>query len=570
MLKCLYTISEQYKNKKIVIYGINRSSIVLFTDLVLNHQADIDLFWDADDRFTGEFFVNRQIVNTEQLQKIDEMIVIIPEVFDKQEIQREAGKDVNVFYPDEILKLNQELRNEKIYVYGIGHCGEIIYDQLLSEQIEVEGICVTNVGRIGKWCGRDVLSVEQIEQGDNCSVILATKIEKYQKEMLQTLENFDVVKYVKFFIQKDVITEGNFFQVINLALTQNKNIWLYNGNNLYLLYLQDILARYQINISKIICEDSIFDLEYEDIDNISVLIADNDETKTEWACDTLDSMGFALEQWNYAAIRLYTFNSIWRATIKKDVLIGNSVLNVKKYPGYVVYGDEKTARVKIMILGGSTSTDNIYRTVSWVNSFYKKLLEVGCDAMIFNGAVCSHGIVDEFLHMLRDIEPLKPDYVISFSGVNNTYHRKTANQFNIFSAEAVAKSNSDCISGIESNEEPYDFWRRIVKLMQLVAAQYGIKAYNFLQPMSMANEKMDLIGTAMFDYTEHTKYMRSFKARALKEKEHFYYNLISLFEKNEKAYIDHCHYSTEANKIIAQHVFDVIIQDIEENIGKGK
>lgn len=568
MLKSLYTLSKQYKNRKIVIYGVNRSSVIVFAKLVLNHQIDVYSFWDADDRYVGEYFVNRRIISTEQLYQITDAIIIIPEGLKKNVVRRRVGDTIDILYPDEILDLNQGLKEKKIYIYGCGKCGSIIYDKLQGDKVEIEGVCVTMPDRIDRWCGKDVIPIAKIEQDDNCAVILATERQQFQKEMLEQLEGIKAEKYISFFMSDEELSEGNFFQVINLAMLKQKGIWLYCDDNEYLSYLQDIFARYQINISKRIFGEEIFDLEYEDASKLSVVIVENDVVELERVCDTLDSMGFGLEQWDYTATAVCTYAATAYTSQKRDVLIGVSTYENKKYPGYVVYGNEKNANVRIMILGGSTSTEGVYRTTSWGKFFYEKLLKAGYRPLIFNGAVCSHGIVDEFLHMIRDIEPLKPDYIISFSGVNNTYDRKTKNQFNTREAEYRMTNDNDYISGIESDETLYDFWCRISRLMKLAAGQHGTKTYHFLQPMSTVKEDLDLVETGMFDYVEHTKNIRAFKARASVEKDMFYINLISILEEKKQAYIDHSHYSTEANKIIAEYIFNVMKSDIFEDIGE--
>lgn len=563
MLKSLYTLSEQYKNRKLIIYGVNRSSINTFARLALNYQVDIFGFWDVTNRFTGDYLVNRQIINIDQILKMNDVLVIVPKVQAKQEVRKLLGKDADVFYADEILSLNQTLQDKKIYIYGIGNRGAVIYDSLLNQGIKIEGVCVTEPGRTERWCGREVLSIRQIKQGDNYAIILATDIEKSQNGMLEQLEGSNIEKYVSYFMPIHFITEGNFFQVINFALLKHKNIMLYGQKSEYTLYLEEVLERYQISITHRICNEDIYDLEYEDIDNTCVLIAEDNELKMEWVCKTLDSMGYGLERWDYAATGPYTLKAADRIIGKSDVLIGDSIVEVEKYPGYVVYGDAEQAKIRIMVLGGSTSTDGVYRTVSWVRFFYEKLLAKGYSLVIYNGAVCGHGIVDEFLHMIRDIKPLKIDYVINFSGVCNTFQKKVANQFNIRAAEFALEKNSNQISGIESDETIYDFWCRVSRLMELVAKFHGAKTYSFLQPMSAAKDKLDLAETYMFDYTDHTEYMRQFKERALAERNKFYIDLVSLLEDREEMYIDSCHYSSEANKLIAERVFETVWQEIE-------
>lgn len=563
MLKSLYTLSDQYKNRKLIIYGVNRSSINTFARLALNYQADIFGFWDVTDQFTGQYLINRQIINTDQILKMNDAMIIIPKTQAKQEVEKIAGRVADVFYVDEILNLNEKLQDKKIYIYGIGYRGADIYDSLVNQGIKIEGVCVTQPGRTERWCGREVLPIRQIKQGDNYAVILATDTERFQNEMLEQLEGFNIEKYVSYFMPIHFITEGNFFQVINIALLKQKNIILYGRKSEYTLYLEEILARYQINITRRIHNEEIYDLEYEDIDNTCVLIAEDNELKMEWVCKTLDSMGYGLERWDYAATGPYTLKAADRIIGKSDVLIGDSIVEVEEYPGYVVYGDAKQAKIRIMVLGGSTSTDGVYRTVSWVRFFYEKLSAMGYSLVIYNGAVCGHGIVDEFLHMMRDIKPLKLDYVINFSGVCNTFQKKAVNQFNIRAAEFALEKNSNLISGVESDETIYDFWCRVSRLMELVAKFHGAKTYSFLQPMSAAKDKLDLAETYMFDYTDHTEYMRQFKERALAEKNKFYIDLVSMFEGREEMYIDSCHYSTEANRLIAECVFETVRRDIE-------
>ncbi|KAI4450870.1 hypothetical protein C823_005407 [Eubacterium plexicaudatum ASF492] len=198
--------------------------------------------------------------------------------------------------------------------------------------------------------------------------------------------------------------------------------------------------------------------------------------------------------------------------------------------------------------------------------FYKYLLDAEYSPVIYNGAVCAHGIVDEFLHMIRDIEPLKPDYIINFSGVNNTADRATANQFNTCVGEYEINSNPDVISGIKSNETLYDFWHRISKLMNLVANYHGAQVYNFLQPMISSDDTPDLIRTSIHNSEDHTENIGYYKTRAFMDKNMEYINLISMFEGKDKMYIDQAHYSTEGNRLIAERIFDIMKNDIEKTL----
>lgn len=563
MLKSLYTLSQRYRNKKIVVYGVNRTSVNLFTDLVLNYNMDVYAFFDADDRFTGESFINRQIINIEQLKCLDNAIVVIPEINRKQNIQRCIGQEVDVFYKDEIIDLNEELRNKRLYIYGIGNKGGDLYNTFQDMGVVIEGVCVTKPGKIEKWCGNIVLSVEQVKQEDSCAAVLATDIESSLKEMLEQLEGCNIEIYISYFISVNVINNMNFFQVINIALLKSKSIWLYTNGDEHVRYLKEIFQRYQITIDREVYQESIYELGYENIDEISVVVIEKDADKSEMVCDILDSLGFGLERLDYTAINWCTCKANWSAALlKRDILLGRGIYVNEKYPGYDVYGDEKLAEVKIMVLGGSTSTSNVYRTVSWVECLYKIMLKAGYSPLIYNGSMCSYGVVDEYLRMTRDIEPLRPDIVISFSGVNNTSVRKAVNLFNTCWGEFEINSNNDVVSGMKSNETLYDFWCRISKLLRMVAEYHGARVYNFLQPMNSSNNLYDLIQTSMFELTEHQAYIEEFKEKASGETDQFYINLSSMLEGKKEMYIDACHYSNQASRLIAERVFEVIKQDL--------
>lgn len=63
-------------------------------------------------------------------------------------------------------------------------------------------------------------------------------------------------------------------------------------------------------------------------------------------------------------------------------------------------------------------------------SFFHKIERSGIEVVLYNGAACGYDIVQELLRLMRDGNIIKPDYVISMSGVNNTNRKmRTDNQF---------------------------------------------------------------------------------------------------------------------------------------------
>ncbi|KAI4450872.1 hypothetical protein C823_005409 [Eubacterium plexicaudatum ASF492] len=72
---------------------------------------NIVAFLDADDKFTGQMLINRPIINTIQLREIEDAIVVVSRLVKKQSIQQWIQK--NVFYKEEILDINEELKDKK-------------------------------------------------------------------------------------------------------------------------------------------------------------------------------------------------------------------------------------------------------------------------------------------------------------------------------------------------------------------------------------------------------------------------------------------------------------------------
>lgn len=558
MYRSIYTVANEYINKKIYVYKVNRDSVSVFTDLAFR-DADVSGFWD--ERFAGEKFMNRPILSCKQLMNEKDSIIILSKEVEK-DIAAEIFDRERLYYVDEILGLNQELKHEKIYVYGIGKQGERIYQLLNEKGIGIEAGCVTQKKERIIWHGKEVLSIEEIGQDDQCAIIVATMTEEYKREMLKNIGKYTANKYVDMFLEPYIISEGTFFQVINRAVNEAKDIYLYGKKDDVMQMVERILQKYQVNIKGKIYETEkgngdIYDLAYEGIENTVVVIADQDMEHVEYISEVLDSLGFALEKMQYTAVELNTKKVRERLHTKTDYLVGWSTDN-DKYPGYVVYGEDKETDIKILVLGGSTSTDGIYRTVSWVREFYANLVKMGYAVTIYNGAACGHGVVEEFLRLCRDGEYLKPDYVISFGGVNNIVRKKVKNQF--CEQWLINTYGTECISGIASEESLYDFWYRVIRLMSVVCEAYGGKFYSFLQPIYSPNRMKNIWEISMYEMMDRRDNVILFRERSKQEKNGIYTNLIDLFDEEENVYIDCVHYSSRMNKIIGKTIADIIIK----------
>lgn len=204
-------------------------------------------------------------------------------------------------------------------------------------------------------------------------------------------------------------------------------------------------------------------------------------------------------------------------------------------------------------------------------SFFHKIERSGIEVVLYNGAACGYDIVQELLRLMRDGNIIKPDYVISMSGVNNTNRKmRTDNQFCVVDFLNWIKAlDRECeySSGINDNEVLYDFWNRNAKIMKMICELLGAKFYGFLQPINIGIKNAGLNEISMYEQDDCLSNTNIFREKVMSEREHIYTNLIDLFDKKENMYIDNCHYSNKANDIIANIVYDTLWTDIEERMG---
>lgn len=554
MLKTIYVISKEVQKKDIYIYGINRDSITVFTNLAF-WGCDISGFIDdMEERYIGEYFVNRPIVSAEQIKNLKGAVIVVSEAIGKNEIRQILGESVEVFYYNEIIELNEDLKDKEVYLYGIGAQGEKIYKQCCASGIKISAVCVSKKGSITVWNDLPVYEIDAVEKEKDCAFIIATMQPAYREQMLASLRHHAGDIYVLNYMMQHHISGGRFFQIIGKAVTEHKKIWLYGKNKDFKEKVVEILLRYSIEIEGKV--NSLYDLAYEDIDDVVIVIADNDEYEVEQDCEILDSLGFALEHWNYTSLANEVLRYKDKVKTPADLLLGwSNTSDDIDYPGFVVHGDNHKQDIRIMVLGGSTSTDGIFRAKSWVRLFYEKLIKEHYSVTIFNGAACGHGTTKELLHLLRDGAYLDLDYVITLSGVNNTVSHGGKNFF----SDDFGNGNVMIPCGLESKESRYEFWYRNTKVLKSVAELYEAKFFAFLQPMAI-NEEMSLFQAGMHEVREFRTEMLSFRKQALLEEEKIYINLIDFLDKEDDMYIDTCHYSGKGNKAIADLVYETIMK----------
>lgn len=566
MKKNLYIISEEYQKKDIYVYGVNRDSVDVFAYITL-HNGEVAGFVDDSGSVIGESFMNRVIVSEEEFEDTEVAILVLPKFVNKDSVKTCKEK----FYWREILEVNLDIGKKNIYVYGLGKVGKEICEKLDEENIKIKGVCVSDRGGYEQWNGRTIVDLEEIEQGEDCAIILATEKDNFRRQMLEKVECYQAELYLPDIISQNYVSNSTFFQCVAKAVREHKKIYVYGDKNDWTDLILNIFRRYGVKVEGIVYKEenqvlgikNVYDLIYEKLDDIMVAIASDSGDEVSQAGDILESIGFTMGRLSYASIDIphtspYVF-AYPKRYYEQDSLFSQCAHHKGKYPGIVVLGDDLIDDIKIFVVGGSTSTVGLYKQITWVEYLYKKMESMGYSLTVYSAASAGYNVADELLRLIRDACHLKPDYVIAFSGVNNLYGDLPSNRFLLYPKQSWGNKNMS--NGVETSEDAYDFWHRIIRLEKLVSEFIGAKYLAFLQPMNLSKGNKNVFERSFFEVLRCSENARLFTERA-DQVDGEYINLISLFEDREGMYIDECHYSNAANEIIADIVVNKLIQYI--------
>lgn len=570
MICALYTLLGKYKDKKVYVWNTNRTSMVLFVKLAFT-RVNIHGFVTEQEEHVGERYMNRPVVSLKQIEQEDYIIIVADEV-PRDRIMRIP--DSKAVYWSDALGINEELRNRKIIIYGTGKGADKICEVLSKNDLEAELYCVTKRENITCYKGKKVIEVTELEDYGECSVIISVKRERYRKEILETLSRYRGYIFVEQIIDKVCIGQINLIQNIDLALKKHRKIYLYGRRTAIGELIEEVLQIYGIEVNGYVYDvksreqriESIYTLALEGIEDKLIIIIEMLEEHLVRARENIELAGFSLESGSYTGLQYYTAASdsiLEKVKTDLDILTGASILYSHGRPGWKLYGKEEEERIRILVLGGSTSSE-VYHPENWISKLYHKLNRRNIKTTIYNGAHAGDDVIDELLRLLRDGYILYPQIVISMSGVNNTYYKECANQFNphqMIEWARVMQPDQEFCSGVHSDESLYSFWNRNEKLLELVSNFYGAAFLSFLQPMNITMDHMTLWEKSTYELEAHIAGAREF-ADSANDNDN-YINLMRLFEHKDEMYIDSCHYTDRAQEIIADKVYEAIIPLIE-------
>lgn len=573
MICALYTLMKKYRDRNIYIWNINADSINVFM-MAACRGIDIRGFVTIQERYAGEMYMNRPVLTLEQVLSDNDSIILVSDEVAKETMgMLQEGKAV---YWSDALALNDELRSDRVIIYGTGRGAEKFCKVLDEEGIEAELFCLTQRGAVVQYRGKKVIGAAELNNYEDYAVVIAANVTRSRWEILEILSDFTGKIYVEMEHKigtADLISSIdllNFIQVIDYSVRVCRKIYLYSRRNAIARLIEETLNIYGIKIVGYVGESeeqgqniqSIYEVGYDGTEDKLIVINEEFPEKFVKARENIELAGFSLEQRNYTGFQCHTRSrgmmlSEWH--YYKDPLLGGSIIYPKGKPGWKLYGREDQNAVKILVLGGSTSSEQ-YHPENWISKLYYKLKQNNLNATIYNGAHSGNDIVDEILRLLRDGYVIKPQIVISMSGVNNTGYKDCANQFNEINlinwVKTLSPDTTYC-SGIASEESLYSFWSRNIQLLKLISKFYGAEFFGFLQPMNITMSQMTLWEKSRYELEGHIEASRDFMEHA--DSCGDYINLMQLFEHRDEMYVDMAHYTDLAHEMIADKVYEAIM-----------
>lgn len=570
MICALYTLKKEYRDKEIYVWNINRDSISLFIELAFRH-LDICGFVTEQEEYVGESYMNRPVVALHDIAYDKNALILLSD-----KVPVDTLRFDHVVYWSDAVGLNSNLYGEKLIIYGTGYGAEQMSIFLAEEGLKAELYCQTQKENVTCFHGRKVIEARELEDYSDYAVIISVKKMQYKKEILKTLAGFQgrIYEDTEVFIRGDDCV--NFIQNIDMAIKSNKKVFLYSEKNVTAGLIKDVLNLYDIKVWGYVYDkedkkqgiSNIYKMAYEGVDDKLMIInaEDFEENPTSYISyrENVELAGFSLEDHNYTSLKIQGNNSkewllnVWPQVY--DPLTGASRIYEKT--GWKVYGKEEKDSIRIVVLGGSTSSEQ-FHPENWVSKLYYQLKEKNIRTTIYNGAFPSDDIVDEILRLLRDGYILRPHIVISMSGVNNLHYKDSVNQFNeerIIDWVKKRTSSGRYCMGLYSDESLFSFWNRNIKILNLIAQFYGAQFIGFLQPMNITMCNMDIYEKSLYEGEAHIQGAADFSKHA--DQGTGYINLMRLFEHQNDMYFDVCHYTEKGHAAIADEVYKAIVSII--------
>lgn len=282
---------------------------------------------------------------------------------------------------------------------------------------------------------------------------------------------------------------------------------------------------------------------------------------------------------------------------------------IDKLEGFEIFGDKENPNAKVIVaLGGSTTESTYLFIKGWAQYLAEILMKEHLPVKIYCGGVAGYSSSQELLKLIRDVLPMKPDMVLSYSGLNDLYGypkptekirdgRPFITHFQVEFIEKIIEKltpareqlpvmhdlmwqengNTTVYYGLKNKKTASELWLDNTRIMYAIAKEFGFPFFSFFQPFAFngfykITEKQRILysrksPTCIQDgYAKWgTPYADDVKKiiDAIKNSSYIY-DFSKIFEESDGVYFDASHVYERGNVIIAQKIYEKINSTLKE------
>lgn len=605
-------IAEIHKKKKVFLYPFEAISKGFF-NMMWSQDVVADGFIAREDQeeLLGIHYLNRPIISIEDFLQLGTGAVLVDccglhdEKFKRAGFDYRKAADINI------------PRGKRLIAYGAGYRGMIFLCLAQMLGIDVEAVCDKDPKKQGKdFYGVHVISLEQLKNEPKDYDLVFTLDSSVASNV--GMEVSDALGMENAYIFNYELYDSFDFTVVDNPLTNinRKNLVIHGqseGAQTMRYYIHKAIAEglklilwgnsnevalaskrlKQIDVPLAYCvtsdnaNDMIaglpvnnkYDIAYENSSTALVLVFRDAIMEARRFCDETgsDERMFCKAE-NHGAQP----HPIWSGDCLDPVLGHNKKWHDSFSVMHAITKKSKGKPFRLGIVGASTSDMYLNPEISWPLQLLDIADEEGFPMEIYDGATPSYVVSQELIKLVRDISPLRPDLVISYSGVNHCSidpqgeYFFSAYQKRLFSYFVKQRSENAnyLLEPVVYYGHRWDsvgeFWLYQERLMHGICAEFGVKFIGIFQPWlyDKANlSKFDFevlahnsIGEEM-SRGERLNAMGEIHAhvKVAQKTMPWLVDMHSLFDDcEEDIYMDACHLTTRGNRILAEKIFDLI------------
>lgn len=362
------------------------------------------------------------------------------------------------------------------------------------------------------------------------------------------------------------LTYANIGLSIDIAANNGKKLIILGRNEFSELFCSCIN-----NLGTACFIDDVSELAYEDTATYFILVI---EPQLELSQINRAMLSYNLtEGQNYHTIISFVYHRKFQAIRDAHLVIGRML----DLPGFKVYGNVNNvneAELCIVALGSSTTCSVSHNFASWPEHLYHLLVSKGLKPVVLNGGFQGYSTSLELIKLIRDVIPMEPDIVISYSGIIDFLFSLLEKVSSMFKRPFVHSwqglKDEHIIYGVQNDKDIGTFWIDNMRMMNSICKEFDVKYLGVLE----ANAYSEGMPSAEIDatckygwltYKLFEAYSRQLNIKPIYDKIEskiakipYIRSFRHIFDGIDDIYYDGMHVQERGNAVIAMHIYKTL------------